>query len=74
VSVDLGSLLLPLPGPGATWTDANGAASIALPIPNLPFLSGVAVYAQWAVADPAGGLGPAGATFSATPARTVLIL
>lgn len=74
VSVDLGALILPLPGPGATWANALGEASIALPIPSLPALANVAVYAQWAVMDPAGGLMTPGATFSASQAHTILIL
>jgi ELWxxDGT repeat protein len=37
-------------------TDAGGAATQSLPVPNQPWLLGVVLRTQWAVADPNGAL------------------
>ncbi|MBK8978591.1 MAG: LamG domain-containing protein [Planctomycetes bacterium] len=43
--------------------NASGSASIALPIPNLAFLHGQAMFAQWVALDP-GGVNPLPARLS----------
>ncbi len=46
------------PGPSSlipTMLDISGRASIVIPIPSLPGLSGARFWTQWAIADPQGG-------------------
>jgi hypothetical protein len=59
------SLILPAGSLGFMTTDAAGAASLPLPLPNAPALQGLSVYTQWAVAD--------GATLALSPVLRVLI-
>ena len=53
------NLIVPFGTFGITSTDATGAASIPLPIPNDPLLHGVPTYAQWGAVDPAAPAGVA---------------
>jgi hypothetical protein len=63
-----GQLILPAGSFGAVPVNAQGEAWIGIPIPNLPILSGVRVYAQWGVADMSVPLG-----FALSPIRTYII-
>ncbi len=60
------NLILPAGTLGLTTTNAQGQASIALPLPLSPLLSGAVIYGQWGVANPQSGGAPvlsSGATF-----------
>jgi hypothetical protein len=75
VYVDLspGQLILPSAGLGVTTTDTNGVAILGIPLPSLPSLAGITAYAQWFVADPAGGLSVGASTFAASRGRTLIL-
>jgi hypothetical protein len=76
LGLDLSPANLVLPassGLGITSTNAAGAATIAIGIPNSPSFVGFQFYGQWIFGDPAGPITLAGTTWSASISRRVLI-
>ncbi|MFK7738980.1 MAG: hypothetical protein AB8H80_01560 [Planctomycetota bacterium] len=57
----------------AAATDAAGNAFGALPLPNAPSLTGLALFAQWAVVDPQGVLVAAPLPLAVTPLRRIVL-
>ena len=41
---------------GITYTNAQGAASVQIPIPSNPALQGAVVFGQWGAINPSNGL------------------
>jgi hypothetical protein len=52
-------------------TDASGVAAISTALSSDPAVSGIKIYAQWAVLDPLGALSLSGTNFSLTPTRCI---
>jgi hypothetical protein len=72
--IDPASLVLPTAaGLGIMMTDVSGTASFSLPLPVEPALQGVALFHQWAVLDPGGGLVFPGGSLALTPGRAVVL-
>ncbi|MEM7205380.1 MAG: hypothetical protein AAF628_34310 [Planctomycetota bacterium] len=57
----------------AIVTDPTGNATVAAPLPASPALTGTAVFAQWAVADPAGGFSGWGLPLALSPLRRIVL-
>jgi hypothetical protein len=66
-------LLLPMGALGFTTLTLSGTASMALPIPVVPALHGVHLFAQWAIADPAGAFSFGGANYALSRGRTIIL-
>ena len=73
LAIDLAQLVLPKGSLGILSTDVAGEASLPLPLPPAPALSGMAFYVQWGVLDPQGAFPAAGFSFSLSDARTVYV-
>lgn len=69
IDINPGSLVLPDPMSGVTMTDALGFGAITGSVP--PSFSGIRVFVQWAVWDPAAAFSYGGADFSLSPGRTM---
>jgi len=72
IQLDVGGLV-PLGPLGFTTTGPSGAGSVALPIPDDPALVGVAVHAQWLMADPNGTVMTTAGTFAVSNERHIMI-
>lgn len=70
----LTSLVSPSPAGGWITTDGSGSGALAIPIPSLPSLAGLTVFAQWAVADPGGGASHGGISYALSSLRTLVVL
>ncbi|MBX7106562.1 MAG: VCBS repeat-containing protein [Gemmataceae bacterium] len=66
-------LLLPVGSLGLMTTDATGAATATLSIPTTPGLMFSSYFAQWLVADASGPITLAGASYSSSISRRILI-
>lgn len=73
LSVLPANLLLPSGPVGLFTTSVAGAAGLTTVLPAVPALSGLRVFAQWAVSDPAGSYPAGGSTFALTPMRTICV-
>lgn len=58
---------------GIETTSPTGSANVSLPLPADPTLSGLVLYAQWVVIDPAGQHTELGTPLALTPMRRLLL-
>lgn len=73
IEVSPSQLILPMGSVGVMPTSASGDASMALPLPPPPALSGMTFYAQWGVLDPQGSFSALGLALALSDSRTIQV-
>jgi hypothetical protein len=75
ISVGLlpGEIIVPLGSIGYATVSPGGTASVSLPLPAIPQLHGLTLFAQWAVADNSGAFSIGGASYALSRGRTIVL-